>query len=396
MIPGDKTVNPATGVFWNKAGISDEKDLRKYEYHRSSLRELELREKPIVGNYDIAHLQAIHKHLFQDVYPWAGEFREVDFSKYNAEMGAYGRFARRDEFAEVANRLEQQIIQHKRLEGLKKAEFVNAISDVYQTLNELHPFREGNGRATKLMLQQLAAERGYIIDYTKVDKTEWNKAAAASVMLMGRDGQLVSPGEKMPLREMFSRIVEPTTAHVFRVYDQAEAIKLKPELKQSYERLDAVRAAAQALYGPDAAQVLVAEERKRIQATLDTGTRIELAIHVSKERERVGYEQAIEPMNRPIAAAFKHLPREQAESLFPELKGAFRSIDAAEKHAKLVMPAQERGRFVADAKRMIYTHLLRYGEVPAAAQKIADPGKDKAKPTPVRAVKTPERDGPTR
>ena len=65
----------------NKADIRDQSTLDTFEADATAVRLLELTESPIQGNFDLVHLQAIHQHLFQDVYDWAGELRKVDISK---------------------------------------------------------------------------------------------------------------------------------------------------------------------------------------------------------------------------------------------------------------------------------------------------------------------------
>ena len=70
-----------TTVLKNKAGIKNQKELDVFEKRSTAKRLNELSENPIQGNFDYQHLKDIHKHLFQDVYEWAGEKREVNFNK---------------------------------------------------------------------------------------------------------------------------------------------------------------------------------------------------------------------------------------------------------------------------------------------------------------------------
>lgn len=69
---------PGTAVLKNKAGTTDPDLLDEFEAHFTAIRILELAQNPIEGKFDLAHLCAIHAHLFQDVYDWAGEVRSVD------------------------------------------------------------------------------------------------------------------------------------------------------------------------------------------------------------------------------------------------------------------------------------------------------------------------------
>ena len=77
----DHYVDPATGVLKNKLGITDAATLEKQEADYATARSYELAEKPIKGNFDLSHLQAIHGRLFGDLYAWAGQLRDIDITK---------------------------------------------------------------------------------------------------------------------------------------------------------------------------------------------------------------------------------------------------------------------------------------------------------------------------
>ena len=77
----DPYVYSGTDVLKNKPGLRDEGALRTFEYEQTASRAQDLNSKPIAGKFDLDHLKAIHKHLFQDVYEWAGEVRTVNFRK---------------------------------------------------------------------------------------------------------------------------------------------------------------------------------------------------------------------------------------------------------------------------------------------------------------------------
>lgn len=74
---------PNSDVLINKLGIQEQEKLSVFERKLTMLRLLEIIDKPIKGNFDFAHLKAIHKYIFQDVYEWAGEVRKVDIAKGN-------------------------------------------------------------------------------------------------------------------------------------------------------------------------------------------------------------------------------------------------------------------------------------------------------------------------
>ncbi|XNN87269.1 hypothetical protein ACL00T_13000 [Curtobacterium flaccumfaciens] len=76
-------LDPDSGMLRTKSTepIRNEADLRDFEDSRVELRAMELEESPIRGNFDLAHLQGIHRHLFQDVYEWAGAVRTVGINE---------------------------------------------------------------------------------------------------------------------------------------------------------------------------------------------------------------------------------------------------------------------------------------------------------------------------
>ena len=73
---GDPYLDPRTGILRNLLGIEDQATLDRAESSLSFLQAAKLLEQPVSGNFDLAHLQLIHRRLFGDVYDWAGEIRQ--------------------------------------------------------------------------------------------------------------------------------------------------------------------------------------------------------------------------------------------------------------------------------------------------------------------------------
>ena len=80
----DHYLDPETGVLKNKLGIGEEEELKAAEASLVAWRSYQLVEEPIQGRFDLDHLKAIHQHLFQDVYEWAGELRDIDLARKTA------------------------------------------------------------------------------------------------------------------------------------------------------------------------------------------------------------------------------------------------------------------------------------------------------------------------
>lgn len=82
-------MDPSTGILRNLVGAQTWGELRRREDVRVEARVIELLTRPVPQTFDLDHLQALHRHLFQDVYPWAGELRTVDMGK-RAALGVAG------------------------------------------------------------------------------------------------------------------------------------------------------------------------------------------------------------------------------------------------------------------------------------------------------------------
>lgn len=170
---------PGTNTLRNRFDERDASVLHAKEYHRASLREYQLRigAVELPHTYDAEHLRNIHRHLFQDVYDWAGEYRTVNMMKPGAARGfADAGSGEVDRYLSDAAR----IVQRVDWPSLNRDDFGAAIADVYAHVNQAHPFREGNGRSTKLYLEHVAERSPFQLEYDKVPRDVWNRAAELS------------------------------------------------------------------------------------------------------------------------------------------------------------------------------------------------------------------------
>ncbi len=215
-----------TSVLKNIPGLRDEQAVRAFDYEQSAARIAELREKPSSGKFDLQQLQEVHRYIFQDVYEWAGQLRTVDIAKVNSQ------FARPEFIATEAARMTGRLAKESFLRGLDKAAFVERFAEHYGDWNALHPFREGNGRATREFMAQLARQVGYDLDNAKIDnsKDQWNKACADSMR-----------GDMAGLKRIFTQAVRPSRAIAFEQLSEAEALRRHPELRDAYAVLHGVR-----------------------------------------------------------------------------------------------------------------------------------------------------------
>lgn len=219
---------PGTHVLRNKPDLRDPAELARFERGATAIRIQELRENPVKGDYDLQHLQSIHRQVFKDVYSWAGEVRTVNIVK--GAPGDRTLFALTDEIKGKAERVHADLKEAGYLRGMDKEQFSTKMAQVYAAVNEMHPFREGNGRATREYMYQLGKEAGYQLDYAKVGKEAWNEAAKQSVR-----------GNLAPIREVFYEITTAERAIAFDRLPGREALAKHPELDGAYKALHEAR-----------------------------------------------------------------------------------------------------------------------------------------------------------
>ena len=144
----------------NKLGITDSTELARMEEKISKTKALELFETGLldtfpVGNFD--GLAMIHKYLFDEIYDFAGKMRDVNIAKGNFRFAPlmYLNVAL-DNIAKMPQSTFDEIIEK------------------YVEMNVAHPFREGNGRSTRIWLDViLKKELGMVIDWSIVDKEDY-------------------------------------------------------------------------------------------------------------------------------------------------------------------------------------------------------------------------------
>jgi hypothetical protein len=144
----------------NKLGITNSAELAREEERISKKKAVELFEsgaldKLVPGRF--ASLQAIHKALFEDIYDFAGELRTVNLAKGNFRFAPLMYLE-----AALGN-----------IDKMPQSTF-DEIIEKYVEMNIAHPFREGNGRSTRLWLDQmLKAGIGQVVDWSRVDKEDY-------------------------------------------------------------------------------------------------------------------------------------------------------------------------------------------------------------------------------
>lgn len=154
---------PDTEVYKNYFGILDSNELNKLEADLTTIRLSELYLNVKRGRFGAAHLNSIHKYIFQDIYPFAGKIRIEDISKGDTQ------FCLCQYIDSNLERVLDSLKSEKYLSNTSYEVFIQRIAFYMSELNIIHPFREGNGRAIREFVRQLAAKNGYEMNWFKVD-----------------------------------------------------------------------------------------------------------------------------------------------------------------------------------------------------------------------------------
>jgi cell filamentation protein len=192
----DPYLDPETGVLRNLVGARARESLDDAEGSLSFARLVQLMDRPPRPTGDLTELCAIHRHLFQDLYDWAGQIRIIDIRK-NVEGAEFflpsGMIERASVFAAG------ELHSDNALRGLDRAHFIDRLAYHYDQVNYIHPFREGNGRVQRVFWNRIAVAAGWQLDWRPVhgDVNDRASRAASDQRDLG------------PLRAMFDQIVTP-------------------------------------------------------------------------------------------------------------------------------------------------------------------------------------------
>lgn len=158
----------ATDILKNNFDIKDDATLKEAEREITTVAMSKIRFSEPPYNFDT--LKKIHKTLFIHLYDWAGSVRRIDISKDDT------RFCSTDRIEPEANKIFKVLQENSYYNNLSRDEFIIKIAELYGDLNMIHPFREGNGRAQRLLFDNIALNAGYIINWGLASKKEWINA----------------------------------------------------------------------------------------------------------------------------------------------------------------------------------------------------------------------------
>lgn len=151
-------------------GLYDEAELREFEAMITAQRATE---SLVLDALTADAYRTVHRHLFQDVYDWAGEYRTVRIAKGG------NWFCFPENIEREMDRLFRSLADEGELANLSSVAFAEKAAAFLTALNAIHPFREGNGRTQNVFLHILSGRAGHPIDFERLDSARMLEAMVA-------------------------------------------------------------------------------------------------------------------------------------------------------------------------------------------------------------------------
>ena len=160
-----------TETLKNKLRLRDAATLESFELEMTTLR---AKEPLPAGKFDPAHYRRVHRHLFQDVYSWAGKYRTVWTSKGG------NSFCYPANIASSMDKVFALLARSGALTTDRREQFTSGIAGFLGELNAIHPFREENGRSQLSFIALIGARTGFHFDFARIERDWFLPAMIAS------------------------------------------------------------------------------------------------------------------------------------------------------------------------------------------------------------------------
>ena len=179
---------PGTSVLRNLKDLRTATQLRAYERALTAQR---AEESMPTGRLSISHYYAIHHHIFQDIYSWAGKPRTVRITKGTST------FCYPENIAREMTQLFAKLRKARFFSDLQRDEFSVNAAHFLAELNAIHPFRDGNGRVQLIFLTLIAANAGYPFKLVRLKRRSFVQAVILSFS-----------GEERSLKAKIRRLID--------------------------------------------------------------------------------------------------------------------------------------------------------------------------------------------
>jgi cell filamentation protein len=189
----DSQFDEENRVLKNKLGIVDSAELTLLAADFASVRSAQLMLRPLMGKFDISHLRAIHRYIFQDIFPWAGDFREVTTSRTNSFGFPPPQF-----LVPSLETVFNQLRTENHLKNLDADQFATRAGYYLGEINAIHPFREGNGRTQREFIRCVAVAAGHRLVWRGLEPEENNSASRISYATGNSDALAAMIRKRLP------------------------------------------------------------------------------------------------------------------------------------------------------------------------------------------------------
>ncbi|SEN98719.1 Fic/DOC family protein [Cryobacterium luteum] len=231
---------PGTQTLKNLFGLVDPEELRTNEEDTVASRMLELQTAPVPGTFDLTHIRALHQHLFQDIYGWAGEVRtapSADQSPMSKDGVAYAPV---DRIAPIWTTERARIAKKPTLlrGSSSAADFSTRLARFWGEINHAHAFREGNTRTQVMFFEQLCEHAGYSLDIARLAPQHPETLREAFV-----DARYYFQlrGDAMPLAETITQVLTPLTKQTAVDPPQTAVLKASLDSQEQNRRFPELR-----------------------------------------------------------------------------------------------------------------------------------------------------------
>ncbi len=169
--PNDPYCYPGSDILRNLAEIRDRKALEIFEADATAANIIGLRRKPIKGPFDVSRLKETHRRIFENVFPWAGEFRKGIGMMTKERSGFVVTYGPSENVPAALAATFAALKAEDELRGLEVAKFAARLAFFYSELDAVHPFREGNSRTLRAFTSNLAQAAGHRLDWSRTGST---------------------------------------------------------------------------------------------------------------------------------------------------------------------------------------------------------------------------------
>lgn len=187
----DPYLYPNSNVLRNISEIKDAEKLEKFEQNVTEINALDAAEYARDRNINFVLWLEIHRLLFKEIFQWAGEIRNVQMAKDNVV------FAHPENINSEAKIIFDKLESDNYLQNIDKDVLSKKLAYYFTELNALHPFREGNGRSQKLLINELVRQLGHKVAWNKITSTEHMEAVKSGFF-----------GSNKKLENLFKKIIE--------------------------------------------------------------------------------------------------------------------------------------------------------------------------------------------